>query len=627
MVMSTRRFRLPLLLAVLGILAYAGWSLHREPAPKVWMTTPADQEALYSMQERVQSATRRVMPAVVAVKYAGADTSSSKTPWGTERYASGVIITIDGLILSQFHVSHRLEWRPGEPYRSRQPGERTMVILSDGRKIEAELLGADATFDLSLLRLLEPGPYPHAALDPSSNVGIGDWVLKLGHPTGYRRDRPPVVRLGRVLFQNKDIFVTDCLTTGGDSGGPFFDLEGRLLGIICSSSVPAKLEDTLTNPGREPVRIGPSSSTTGRFIQQRLNGMLRCEIAAFDQQAAKRVWESYRRVDDKEILPRDQWTQGERTAKAFQDSIRIPRHGVAAILDEAGRQAALGTVVDSDGWVMTSAGTLPAEPRCRLSDAQVLVAQVVGVNPAFNLALLKVQGTNLPPIRCAEKPPPVAGTILAAVGMSETPLAIGVVSVPRRDMPGPFPTRVARRGAERPGVFGKPTAQGYLVDSVQLGRAYEAGIRIGDVILTIAGRDIRDEEDLLKCVSGRVEGERVRVGLLRGGQRQDLILSLIAEPKPLAGFPTLFEHDMPLTPDVCGGPVVDLAGEVVGITLYCGEYGCMAIPSDCVKPLLLVLKSSGLSDNWIKPPPASPIGHEPSGVNDEPRKTTNQRTR
>ena len=248
------------------------------------MTTPADQEALYSMQERVQSATRRVMPAVVAVRSAVADTSSSKTPWGTERYASGVIITIDGLILSQFHVSHRLKWRPGEPYRSRQPGERTMVILSDGRKIEAELLGADATFDLSLLRLLEPGPYPHAALDPSSNVGIGDWVLKLGHPTGYRRDRPPVVRLGRVLFQNKDIFVTDCLTTGGDSGGPFFDLEGRLVGIIHSSSVPAKLEDTLTNLGREPVRIGPGSSTTSRFIQQRLNGMLRCEIAAFDQQ-------------------------------------------------------------------------------------------------------------------------------------------------------------------------------------------------------------------------------------------------------------------------------------------------------------------------------------------------------
>jgi hypothetical protein len=157
--------------------------------------------------------------------------------------------------------------------------------------------------------------------------------------------------------------------------------------------------------------------------------------------------------------------------------------------------------VDPDGWVMTTAGTLPAEPRCRLSDAQVVVAQVVGVNPAFDLALLEVQGTNLPPIRWAQKPPHVAGTILAAVGMSETPLAIGVMSVPRRDLPGPFPTRVARCGAKRPAAFGKPTAQGYLVDTVHSGEAYEAGIRSGDVILTIAGRDIRDDEDVLNCVS------------------------------------------------------------------------------------------------------------------------------
>ena len=99
------------------------------------------------------------------------------------------------------------------------------------------------------------------------------------------------------------------------------------------------------------------------------------------------------------------------------------------------------------------------------------------------------------------------------------------------------------------------------------------------MILTIAGRDIRDAEDLLYCVKGRVEGEQVPVGLLRGGQRQDLILSLAAEIKPFAGFPTFFEHDMPLTPDECGGPVVDLAGEVVGVTLYSGDYGCMAIPS------------------------------------------------
>ncbi len=71
---------------------------------------------------------------------------------------------------------------------------------------------------------------------------------------------------------------------------------------------------------------------------------------------------------------------------------------------------------------------------------------------------------------------------------------------------------------------------------------------------------------------------------------------------------------MPLAPDECGGPLVDLAGEVVGITLFRGQYGCMAIPGDRVEQLLPVLKSSGLSDKWIKPRPASPTDRLQSSV-------------
>src|SRR5262249_14680229 len=151
-----------------------------------------------------------------------ADSPLDDQPRRFQHYASGVIITADGIVLSQFHVSHRHPWNgnPREPVRSHRPGERTTVILSDGRKIQAELLGADMTYDFSLLRLLEPGPYPSVPLEPKGEVRLGDWVLKLGHPLGYRRDRPAVVRLGRVLCQEGDLFVTDCNIAGGDSGGP-----------------------------------------------------------------------------------------------------------------------------------------------------------------------------------------------------------------------------------------------------------------------------------------------------------------------------------------------------------------------------------------------------------------------
>ena len=72
---------------------------------------------------------RKVSPTVVAVEGTWA-TSAKRLEHhqpNSEPYASGVIITPDGLILSQAHVSHRLEWKPGEPIRSRLPGEQTSV--------------------------------------------------------------------------------------------------------------------------------------------------------------------------------------------------------------------------------------------------------------------------------------------------------------------------------------------------------------------------------------------------------------------------------------------------------------------------------------------------------------------
>ena len=98
--------------------------------------------------------------------------------------------------------------------------------------VPAELLGANRDFDLSLLRLLEPGPYPHVPLRAKTPVEAGDWVLKIGHPLGYRKDRSAPVRLGRVIGGTEEFFATDCMVTGGDSGGPYFGLDGQLLGIV-----------------------------------------------------------------------------------------------------------------------------------------------------------------------------------------------------------------------------------------------------------------------------------------------------------------------------------------------------------------------------------------------------------
>ena len=68
---------------------------------------------------------------------------------------------------------------------------------------------------------------------------IGDWVLALGHPGGFDLRRSLVVRLGRIIRLAPDALQTDCTISPGDSGGPLFDMHGRVIGIhsAISSSV------------------------------------------------------------------------------------------------------------------------------------------------------------------------------------------------------------------------------------------------------------------------------------------------------------------------------------------------------------------------------------------------------
>ena len=87
-------------------------------------------------------AVRQAAPTVVAIENASASEMSAEERRlrRFQPFCSGVIITADGLILSQCHVTHRLAWSGEGPTRLRQPHERTRVMLSDGRMLAAQLL-------------------------------------------------------------------------------------------------------------------------------------------------------------------------------------------------------------------------------------------------------------------------------------------------------------------------------------------------------------------------------------------------------------------------------------------------------------------------------------------------------
>lgn len=131
---------------------------------------------------------------------------------------SGVIVSEDGLILTAAHVIE---------------GSRFMtVIFPNGSQEKARVLGANFTRDAAMAKLVGKGPWPFSKLGDSDSLKVGDFVVAMGHPKGYDPTRRPPVRFGRVMTKRElDFVTTDCTLIGGDSGGPLFDLEGKVIGI------------------------------------------------------------------------------------------------------------------------------------------------------------------------------------------------------------------------------------------------------------------------------------------------------------------------------------------------------------------------------------------------------------
>ena len=131
---------------------------------------------------------------------------------------SGVVTTADGLVLTAAHVV--------------QGSKELLVVFPNGKQVPGRVLGANYSKDIAMVQITGGGTWPFAERGVSKPLEAGDWVIALGHSAGFEPDRPPPVRFGRVISKGPGNFLTtDCTLIGGDSGGPLFDLDGKIVGI------------------------------------------------------------------------------------------------------------------------------------------------------------------------------------------------------------------------------------------------------------------------------------------------------------------------------------------------------------------------------------------------------------
>jgi len=134
---------------------------------------------------------------------------------------SGFVISPDGLIVTNNHVI--------------EEADEIVVFLSDGTRLEAEIAGTDDKTDLAVLRVQHDVPLAFVEFGNSDTAEVGDWVMAIGNPFGLGGS----VTLGIVSARNRNInsgpydnFIqTDAAINQGNSGGPLFDMNGKVVGI------------------------------------------------------------------------------------------------------------------------------------------------------------------------------------------------------------------------------------------------------------------------------------------------------------------------------------------------------------------------------------------------------------
>jgi serine protease Do len=305
-------------------------------------------------------------------------------------------------------------------------------------------------------------------------------------------------------------------------------------------------------------------------------------------------------------LPRTRFRSGEETLSAFAPVSAATRFSIVK-LNVDGETVALGAVVDANGLAITKASEIKkGKLTCWLASDKEVQADVLATDDDEDVALVRVHAQGLKPIQWATGGVSI-GQWAITPGIAETPHAVGIISA--------LSHRIRAQRAFIGVQFDLSVARPKIEQLMPGFGAEKAGLKPGDVIAAVNGVTITNREQIVEAVGDFREGQTLKLRIQRAEKQFDAevrLMPLSAAQKEVEtyserradrltgevsrraeGFDQAIEHDTVLQPWLCGGPLVNLDGQAIGLNIARADrVTTYALPAKLVKQILDRLKAS-----------------------------------
>ena len=294
-------------------------------------------------------------------------------------------------------------------------------------------------------------------------------------------------------------------------------------------------------------------------------------------------------------------TTGTAVTAAFEPQRAVLQTSSAVILDGR-REVNYGVVISPDGHILTKASEIEEVKKLSVTVDRTNYKQVeiLATDPAWDVALLKIDAQGLVPVVYAPTSDVPHGTWVVANGATtrfQRRALAGIISANSREIPAAGGLALGVVISTKPRIV-------EIEEVAEGGGAAEAGLQKGDVILSIAGRKLARTEDIAEALKEHKAGDLVDVVCRRAGKEFTAKVRLAAKGEMFAdtmnrndmmsgdfsrrrsGFPRVIQHDILGNSSITGGPLLDLDGRCLGMNIArANRAESFAIPAEEIRDL------------------------------------------